>query len=122
MRRTMANIRTVAVAIEAYIADHDETCPAGNVVSDDHKHYRIVRAGADNNLNRTACASYRRRRMPDAKYRDRLEDDLIHAGHVSSASGADEAEFAEVTPPPSAFGHPLPARAGDGTSPGAGRR
>src|SRR5205814_556981 len=108
-RRTMANIRTVAVAIEAYMTDHDETCPSGNyeslqsvlaptyikqvpekdmwghpyayVVSDDRKHYRIVSAGADNSFewDSLRIVPMAKDAEPDVKYRERLEDDLIYA-------------------------------------------
>jgi hypothetical protein len=108
-RRTMADIRTVAVAIEAYMTDHDESCPAGNyeslesvlaptyikhvpekdmwghpyayVVSEDHKHYRIVSAGADNSFewDSLRIVPVAKDAEPDMKYRDRLEDDLIYA-------------------------------------------
>lgn len=74
-RKTMADIRTIATAVEAYAIDHDDEYPSGDydslkplleptyiktmpaldmwkhpyayVASDDHAHYRIVSAGAD---------------------------------------------------------------------------
>ena len=105
-RRTMTDMRSIAVAVEAYATDNDEF-PSGDftslkaaleptyilelpekdmwdhpyayVVSDDKKSYRIVSAGAD------SIFEWDSRRIVPAKegetietrYRDRLEEDLI---------------------------------------------
>src|SRR5437763_259519 len=106
-RHTMADMRTIATAVEAYATDYDETYPAGDyaalekvlvptyiktmpekdmwghpyayVVSDDHKHYRIVSGGADTNFEWDSLRIVADAKDADVKYRDRLEDDLIYA-------------------------------------------
>ena len=100
-------MRTIATAVEAYATDYDETYPAGDyaalekvlvptyiktmpekdmwghpyayVVSDDHKHYRIVSGGADTNFEWDSLRIVADAKDADVKYRDRLEDDLIYA-------------------------------------------
>ena len=108
-RKTMADMRTIAVAVEAYATDHDEypsgdydslkplleptyvkTMPSSDmwkhpyayVASDDHQHYRIVSAGADAIFewdSRRIAPVKEGQAQPDTVYRDRLEDDLIFA-------------------------------------------
>lgn len=108
-RRTMADMRTIATAVEAYATDQDEY-PSGDfaglesklvptyltklpkkdmwgheyayAVSDDHKHYRIVSAGADTIFewdSRRIVLPKEEGAEPQTSYRDRLEDDLIYA-------------------------------------------
>ena len=108
-RKTMADIRTIATAVEAYAIDHDDEFPAGDydalkplleptyiktmpafdmwkhpyayVSSDDHLHYRIVSAGADTifEWDSRRIAPVKEGQEPSIAYRDRLEDDLIFA-------------------------------------------
>lgn len=104
---TMKDLRSIAVAVEAYATDNDGNFPAGDidaikkvlaptyikdfpehdmwghayayVVSDDHKHYRIVSAGADTNFE---WDSLRITPVPadfQTRWSNRLEDDLIYA-------------------------------------------
>jgi len=108
-RGTMKDMRSVGFALEEYAGAHDDLYPSGDyeslkallspefikefpdkdmwghayayVVSDDHKHYRIVSGGADTNFEWDS----RRIVLPKegqeqvTSYRDRLEDDLIFA-------------------------------------------
>jgi hypothetical protein len=108
-KSTMADMRSVAVAAEAWAVDHDDHYPPsktwtelgkelvpayirelpqkdgwGNelawIVSEDRKHYRIVSAGADKVFE----ADSRRIAAPttNVKYSDRLEDDIVFADGV----------------------------------------
>jgi hypothetical protein len=105
-RRTMADMRSIAVAVEAYATDNDEF-PEGDytslkaaleptyirelpekdmwdhqyayVVSDDKKSYRIVSAGADSifEWDSRRIVPLKEGETQETRYRDRLEEDLI---------------------------------------------
>jgi hypothetical protein len=104
-RQTMADMRSVATAVEAYATDNNQY-PAGDyaaiksqlvptylktfpdkdvwgnayayVVSPDHMHYRIISSGADSNFEWDSRRVVVFEGEPEARYRDRLEDDLIY--------------------------------------------
>ena len=108
-RKTMADMRTVATAVEAYAIDHDDAYPSGDydalkplleptyikkmppfdmwkhpyayVASDDHAHYRIVSAGADTifEWDSRRIVPLKEGQEPSTVYRDRLEADVIFA-------------------------------------------
>lgn len=107
-RRTMADMRTIAAAVEAYAADHEEYPLAGDyaalesllvpdylvelpkgdmwghayayVVSPDGEQYRIVSAGADSIFDwDSRKIAEGSAQQAATRYRDRLEEDFIFA-------------------------------------------
>ena len=108
-RRTMADMRSIAVALEAYATDNDNTYPAGDysslkgvldptyirvlpekdmwdhayayVVSDDKLHYRVVSAGADSifEWDSRRIVLAKEGETTETRYLNRLEEDLIFA-------------------------------------------
>ena len=104
--KTMADMRTIATAVEAYSTD-ENAFPAGDInavekvlvptyikkmpqkdmwghayaysVSPDRQHYRIASAGADMNFEWDSLRIAPVKEGEDVKYRERLEDDLIYA-------------------------------------------
>jgi hypothetical protein len=106
--QTMADMRQIATAAEAWGVDHDDRYPPsqtwaelrkeleptyikelpqkdgwGNelawVVSEDGKHYRVVSAGADNAFDWDSRRIAVKELSKEVKYSDRLEDDIIFA-------------------------------------------
>lgn len=105
-RKTMADMRMIATAVEAYQTD-ENAYPAGDInaiekvlvptyikkmpqkdmwghayayaVSPDRQQYRIASAGADTNFEWDSLRIAPMKEGEDVKYRERLEDDLIYA-------------------------------------------
>ena len=107
----MADMRMVALAIEAYTIDHGDAYPPSGyeslkplleptyvkkmpaldmwkhpyayILSDDHRTYRIVSAGADKTFEPDSLRIVPNDNgQPPTIYRDRLEDDLIFENGV----------------------------------------
>jgi hypothetical protein len=106
--QTMSDMHEIAIAAESWGVDHDDRYPPsqtwaelrkeleptyikelplkdgwGNefawVVSEDGKHYRVVSAGADNAFDWDSRRIVVKESSKEAKYSDRLEDDIIFA-------------------------------------------
>ncbi|HEX8169802.1 MAG TPA: DUF2059 domain-containing protein [Thermoanaerobaculia bacterium] len=103
-RKTMANMRSVGVALEAYASDHDDLYPEGDyssleetleeyvddfaakdvwghayayAVSTDRKHYRIVSSGADGIFEWDSRTPGAVKEGSETRYLERLDADIV---------------------------------------------